>query len=469
MSRIHFSIAEATLYEGDCLEVLAGLPDSSVDAVVTDPPYGLANTTPRQVAETLVRWINGERDYLPGGTGFMGKAWDAFVPPVAVWDECLRVLKPGGHALVFAGTRTVDLMGLALRLAGFDIRDSLTWMYAAGFPKSLDIGKAIDRAAGAEREVVGDKLDRPGYYLNGHDSGTGAFGKGLSSSTPSSRLAAALVTTPATDAAQQWDGFGTALKPSHEPILLARKPLEGTVAQNVLRWGTGGLNIDGCRVGSGGQLRWERPRDMGYRGGSDAGQVRALHSDEGRWPPNLLLTHSADCAETCALDCPVRMLDDQSGETADGVSVGRNRGPERKETSARAAPKRVQQIDVTYGGYGGASRFFPQSRTDSFCYTAKAPSRERPRGRDDGIAHPTVKPLEVMRWLVRLVTPPGGLVLDPFAGSGTTGEAALLEGARALLIEREPAYLNLVVQRLTRQRDPVAHAEATGTEGEGLW
>ena len=150
---IHYTDASITLHHGDCLDVLRDLPDCSVDAVVTDPPYGLANTDPAHVAETITRWVNGERDYLPGGSGFMGKAWDAFVPPVAVWDDCLRVLKPGGHVLAFAGSRTVDLMTLGLRLAGFDIRDSVAWLYGSGFPKSLDVSKAIDKAAGAEREV----------------------------------------------------------------------------------------------------------------------------------------------------------------------------------------------------------------------------------------------------------------------------------------------------------------------------
>ena len=144
----YYSDDLVTLYHGDCLDVLADLPDASVDAVVTDPPYGLANTSPAQVAEAVTRWTNGERDYLPGGRGFMGKAWDAFVPPVAVWDECLRVLKPGGHMLVFAGSRTVDLMGLAVRLAGFDIRDQLQWLYGSGFPKSLNVSKAIDKTGG---------------------------------------------------------------------------------------------------------------------------------------------------------------------------------------------------------------------------------------------------------------------------------------------------------------------------------
>ena len=182
-----------TIHHGGALDVLRAMPDESVHSIVTDPPYGLSNTDPRHVAETIARWGSGDREYVPSGRGFMGKEWDAFVPPVAVWDECLRVLKPGGHLLAFAGSRTADLMGLAIRLAGFEMRDSLAWIYGSGFPKSHDVGKS-----------------------------TGA---------------------------EQWEGWGTALKPAHEPIIMARKPLaEKTVARNVLAHGTGAINVDACRV-----------------------------------------------------------------------------------------------------------------------------------------------------------------------------------------------------------------------------
>ena len=222
---------------GDCLEVLRSLDDNSVDSVVTDPPYGLSNTKPAQVADVLAAWVTGDTEAVPAKKGgFMGADWDSFVPPPAVWQECLRVLKPGGHMAVFSGARTQDLMGLSVRLAGFEIRDTLGWIYGSGFPKSLDVSKAIDKAAGAEREVLSE---RPAYriggngILNGHSDG-----------------ATAKVTAPATDAAKQWDGWGTALKPAIEPIILARKPLDGTVANNVLAHGVGGLNIDACRVPS---------------------------------------------------------------------------------------------------------------------------------------------------------------------------------------------------------------------------
>ena len=219
----HYTDDRATIYHGDCREVIATLPDCSLDAIVTDPPYEL---------------------------GFMGKRWDAsgIAYDVDLWAECLRVLKPGGHMLAFGGTRTWHRLACAVEDAGFEVRDSLAWLYGSGFPKSLDVSKAIDKAAGAEREVVGDKLDLPGYHLRGHASGTGALGRGISTTTAESRLAAATITAPATDDARTWQGWGTALKPAFEPIVVARKPLTGTVAANVLEWGTGALNIDACRI-----------------------------------------------------------------------------------------------------------------------------------------------------------------------------------------------------------------------------
>lgn len=223
------------IINSDCLSALRDLPDASVDAVVTDPPYGLSNTSPDKVADTICHWVNGNREFIPQGKGFMGKAWDAFVPPVAVWDECLRVLKPGGHMAVFAGTRTQDLMGLAIRLAGFEIRDSVAWLYGSGFPKSLNISKAMDRAAG-KLAPEGQRFTVAGYSHNPEKILHTAPSQGY---TPPA---------PVTDEAAQWQGWGTALKPGHEPIIIARKPFKGTVAQNVLEHGTGGLNIDATRT-----------------------------------------------------------------------------------------------------------------------------------------------------------------------------------------------------------------------------
>jgi len=488
---------EARIIHADCLNAFRDLPDESVHAVVTDPPYGLANTDSPHVVETLSRWFAGERDYLPPGAGFMGKAWDAFVPPPAVWDECMRVLKPGGHLLAFAGTRTLDLMGLSIRLAGFDIRDGITWLYGSGFPKSLDVSKAVDKLDATDErraralefttwmrstgittrqvdEATGTNMG--GHYLTVESQPAVATADLFDKLRPllpevperieelvaqrtvesanyaargvvteltghhSGSLSGATVRvldhgTPATPEAQQWHGWGTALKPASEPIVVARKPLSGTVAQTVLAHGTGALNIDACRVPT--TDHWEA-----------SGVKSATGTEAGRWPANVVLDEYAAAA-----------LDADSGVSKDGIATNRNRSGMRPHTVYGEA--RVPTEDMGYGGEGGASRFFPV-----FKYQAKAPTRERPKV--EGVSHPTVKPLELMRWLVRLVTPPGGTVLEPFAGSGTTVEAALLEGFDVIGIEREVSYLPLIQQRIDRATVALTHDEpAAGMEG--LW
>jgi DNA modification methylase len=347
-----------TLHLGDCLEVMRTLPDCSVHAIVTDPPYGLA---------------------------FMGKRWDYDVPSVEVWGECLRVLKPGGHLLAFAGTRTQHRMAVRIEDAGFEIRDMIAWVYGSGFPKSLDVSKAIDKAAGAEREVVGSKLGRPGMAKDGSNQRQWAAEALLGEK----RLLSTDITAPATPEAQQWAGWGTALKPALEPITMARKPLAGTVAANVLEHGTGALNVDGCRVG----ISKEVPASVSrkapancYGKYAEAGETPGIGGHDpnlGRWPANLIHDGS---------DEPAKLL-------------------------------------------GDAARFF---------YTAKASRADRGHGNN----HPTVKPLDLMAYLCRLVTPPGGTVLDPFMGSGTTIKAALSEGFDAIGIERDPAYYAIAQERL---------------------
>ena len=406
------------VHQGDCLEVMRSLPDASVDAVVTDPPYDL---TARK---------RGGPGVASAG-GFMGKAWDgtgiAFRPDV--WAECLRVLKPGGHLLAFGGTRTWHRLAVAVEDAGFELRDSIAWLYGSGFPKSLDVSKAIDKAAGAEREVVGinpraaqqtAKLDATSY---------GAFA-GTSSD----------LTAPATPDAERWQGWGTALKPAFEPIVVARKPLTCTVAANVLEHGTGALNIAATRVTSGDNL--VRPAIVRHNNdvlgkGLGAG---VQTNPAGRWPTNVVLDgHAADA------------LDQQSGESKSPKPYTRNAmGGEYFGYTVGGAAQ-YGSAEANYGDQGGASRFF-KVISPTFRYQAKAPARERPKV--DGVAHPTVKPLELMRWLVRLVTPPGGVVLDPFAGSGATVEAALLEGFACIAIEREADYLPLIQVRIDRQQQP---------------
>ena len=375
------------IVHGDCLEELKKLEDNSIDAVVTDPPYGLSNTKPAQVADVLKAWVTGDTVSVPAKRGgFMGKDWDSFVPPPAVWEECMRVLKPGGHMAVFAGARTQDLMGLSIRLAGFEIRDTLGWIYGSGFPKSRNIARQMDKTLG-EDVPIGKSFNTAGggereseFANNGHSKAHEQW-------------------SPMSDEAKQWDGWGTALKPAIEPIILARKPLDGTVANNVLTHGVGGLNIDACRVGSDGGTRkgtFPKGKSEGIYGDGINGACEIQDIGAGRFPANVLLDEHA-AAE----------MDEQSGNS---------------------------------------SRFFPV-----FKYQAKAPKKERPViVREDGskIQHPTVKPLELMSWLVTLITPPGGVVLNPFAGSGTTLQAARDKGFDAIGIEQDADYIKLIEKRL---------------------
>jgi DNA modification methylase len=380
---------------GDCLEVLRTMPDASVHAIVTDPPYGLA---------------------------FMGKRWDYDVPSVEVWAECLRVLKPGGHLLAFAGARTQHRMACRIEDAGFEIRDMIAWVYGSGFPKSLDVSKAIDKRGGSVagfeqfRDAVRAAMKRNrvsrsqlqaalrncmlAHYLTAGSQPAvpnlrdyriirdtvqlgsefdALFNDEAEREVVAQQRGAALavapgqnsrrdsisleITAPATPEAQQWAGWGTALKPALEPITVARKPLIGTVAANVLEHGTGAINVDGCRV------------------------------EGDRWPSNLLHDGSHE---------PVSLLSD-------------------------------------------ASRFF---------YTAKATRAER-----QCVTHPTVKPLDLMAYLCRLVTPPGGIVLDPFMGSGTTIKAAISEGFSAIGIERDPAYFAMAEHRMKQAQIGLTFAE----------
>ena len=392
---LHYTDDRVTLYHGDCRDIMEGqLPDNSVDSIVTDPPYEL---------------------------GFMGKGWDGsgIAYNCEVWENAYRILKPGGHLLAFGGTRTWHRLAVAIEDAGFDIRDSIAWHYGSGFPKSLDVSKAIDKRAGAEREVVGS-------YRAAVQSGiTGGFN---ASKADEFGRTTANITAPATPAAQQWQGWGTALKPAHEPIVVARKPLIGTVAENVLTHGTGALNIDGCRIGTDGGTAGATsgPSDGIYGNGLN-GQFSQPVAGLGRWPANVILDESQAAA-----------LDAQSG-----VSVSRAGGSSGTTFTVNGEGAKDRTDDR--GGHndsGGASRFF---------YVAKASKKERPNV--NGVAHPTVKPMALMQYLVRLVTPPGGTVLEPFAGSGTTIEAALNEGFNVIGIEMTDEYLPLIMSRIERYGD----------------
>jgi len=468
-----------TLHLGDCLDVLAGLPDASIDAVVTDPPYNL---------------------------GFMGREFDTIGTAMAFqgwcqrWaSECLRVLKPGGYLLAFGGTRTWHRLSCGIEDAGFDIRDSvadltgregpgLIWAYGSGFPKSHDVSKAIDKMAGAAREVTAEGA----RFGRGSHSNRTRVEQGYRPTELRPDGGAVAITAPATDDAARWAGWGTALKPAWEPIVVGRKPLAGNVAANVLQHGTGALNIDACRVVNGSPVESARgSRRTGGIMGASAPLGGWESAQAGRWPPNVLLGHGEGCRELgtrevqsnghhpsargaggvstsghagqnglnerrpgtetvaeweCCPDCPVAEMDQQSGAAGASAPV---RGSEPSAVARDAYGARARVPGAFHADAGGASRFFPVFR-----YEAKAASSERPRGAD-GTAHPTVKPVNLISWLVKLVTRPGGTVLDPFAGSGTTAEACLVVGFRCVLIEKDPAYAELIRTRLRKDIQPV--------------
>lgn len=499
------------LHHGDCLEVLRTLADNSIDSIITDPPYGLS---------------------------FMGKKWDYDVPSEAIWRECLRVLKPGGHLLAFAGTRTQHRMAVRIEDAGFEIRDMIAWVYGAGFPKSLDVSKAIDARGGASvawfgpwfrkwREDRGITQKQVAALFPSKTGGlTGCVANwelGFNMPTPeqfnlirdtfglpfqsieaaerevigqdtkarSTSGASALptmggetvyqswdITAPATDAARQWQGWGTALKPALEPITVARKPLIGTVAENVLAHGTGALNIDGCRVGwpNGkapeiGTPAWGGPaKKLTAVPGQDGETVeRAEPHQAGRWPANLIHDGSEEV---------LAAFPQAPGQQGDLKETGRPR-PSSGRFGDMAPP------------HAHAARIETDKSAARFFYCAKASRKDRHEGLDDpgsqfkhgttlrqventkttGNNHPTVKPTDLMRYLCRLVTPPGGVVLDPFMGSGSTGKAAVLEGFRFIGIEREAEYLEIARARiqaandnLPRTRDPFEGGCMTSTQ-----
>lgn len=403
------------LFEGNCLEVMATMAENSIDSIVTDPPYEL---------------------------GFMGKSWDSsgVAFNIEVWQEALRVLKPGGHLLAFSGSRTYHRMAVAIEDAGFEIRDQIMWIYGSGFPKSHNIAKAIQKADGVE--PIGFKENENAAFY-----GTGSGGQ--YNLTPRQ-----LFMPPTEGTAAEWDGWGTALKPAHEPIVVARKPLIGTVANNVLTFGTGGLNIDGARVGSD-EMTEGRATPSGsgaYNWNLEKGDAPKLENPAthtGRWPANVIHDGSDEVVEL--------FPDTKSGavkpyvRNKESVNVDFLQGTEQVEKS------------FDYADSGSAARFF---------YCAKASKKDRNEGLDGFEAkqinvrkgdenavftpnnvsaknhHPTVKPTSLMQYLVRLVTPPNGIVLDPFLGSGSTGKAAMYEGFNFIGIELTPEYLPIAKARI---------------------
>jgi site-specific DNA-methyltransferase (adenine-specific) len=459
---------------GDCLELLRGLPANSVDSIITDPPAGIS---------------------------FMGKAWDGDKGGRRQWiawlaeilAECYRVAKPGATLLCWALPRTSHWTGSAIEDGGWEVADCVVHHFGTGFPKSLDIGKAIDKAAGAEREVVGAN---PCYRPNKANHANAIM-------RPVSPGEAEVISAPATDLAREWDGWGTALKPSFEPIIVAMKPCDGTFAANAAKWGVAGLNVDGCRVG----ISEDLPTYTvgAHQGGgasvnpyftrenqqarADAGE-NPRYSPSGRWPPNTLLSHSPGCGpEGCVEGCPVRILGEQSGEA--GWHGGAFHQSHCDLTGkVYGGGSKALKNELFRADTGTAARFFPQFEAEpGFLYCAKAGRREREAGCEglgeaskavqygdglnsatkvrtdeqaaDGVdrggtrnPHPCVKPQALMEWLCRLTaTPTGGVVLDPFSGSGTTGVACANTGREFIGFELDESYATIANAR-------IAHAQA---------
>jgi site-specific DNA-methyltransferase (adenine-specific) len=414
---------------GDCLEVLKTIPDNSVDSVVVDPPYHLTST-------------KGDKK------GFMGKDWDGgdIAFRTEVWSECLRVLKPGGHLLSFSSSRTYHRMAVAIEDAGFEIRDSIMWIYGSGFPKSHNIGKAIDKIQGNEREDLGYNLITPRQREKGSNrvEWTGALERPIDNDVYGKDKRSLLERMKVTKGHSDYEGWGTALKPAHEPICMARKPLsEKSIAENVLKWGTGGINIDESRVEYSTEdkdnINFDRPRvieknpdwvyDLGITWENP--DVKEYNT-EGRFPANIIFDEEAG-----------KLLDEQSGvsEYNKKRKPGNYKGGHRKEyvgTIDNDIEKKVE--GQFFSDKGVASRFF---------YCPKTSKKER----GEGNVHPTVKPLKLMEYLITLVTPKGGVVMDCFMGSGSTGIAAKNLGFSFIGIEKEQEYFDIAQQRINSSKN----------------
>jgi DNA modification methylase len=434
-------MGEVKLLLGDCLDKLKELEDNSVDSVVTDPPYEI---------------------------GFMGKGWDdsGIANNPELWKEVLRVLKPGGHLLSFSHSRTYHRQAVAVEDAGFEIRDQIMWIYGSGFPKSHNIGKAVDKLEGNEREVVDTKEQ------------TGAKFKEWSNDPNETRWHNQGFNKvdgkqfDITKGNSDWEGWGTALKPAHEPIVMARKPFKGSVAENVLEWGTGGINVDGCRIGTDDKLSrpFNIPKDK-----NTYGEYKQLgnpnnNPEGGRFPANIIFDEEAG-----------KILNEQSGNKK-STKRGAHNNKKTEHTNTYTPPQAMYSDANTYGDEGGASRFF---------YCPKASKKDRNEGCDefeekvstkqfmdgsnnvmhsDGSvrknapilnknSHPTVKPTDLMAYLIRLVTPKGGVVLDPFMGSGSTGKAAVREGMNFIGIEREEEYMEIAKSRIEHEQSKNKHQQ----------
>lgn len=393
MSQKYYQDDYVTLYHGDCLDILRDLPENSIDSVVTDPPYGLATNSSKAIVEVVNAWAGGDKSHIPskGTSKGMGSrfdstvgAWDVFCPPPAIWEQAFRVLKPGGFLLASSAPRMVDVMSISIRIGGFEIWDQIAWIRGGGMPKGYNIGKmitALQRGFSPEASGISRAAHEDGGVL---------------------RL---------TEDGNKWRGWGQRLKPANEPIIVARKPHEGTLAENVLKFGTGGLNIDATRYG-----------DASPSIERKAAQRKVLARGSQYGGAQLYSPFTADIAASRDSDALGRWPTDVALDT------------DAHATMVEEAPQSAPLFPV-------------------FKYSPVAPPRERPSYVNESgetVRHPTVKPLELMRWLVRLVSAPGATILDPFAGTGTTAEACVAEGFKCIAIEREESYLPLIMQRITK-------------------
>jgi len=380
---------------GDCLEEMRTMEDNSVDSIVTDPPYGLS---------------------------FMGKKWDYDVPSIEIWKECLRVLKPGGYLLSFAGTRTQHRMAVNIEDAGFEIRDMIAWVYGSGFPKSHNIGKAVDKLQGNERKVIGEKAGTYADIRRDKETGEADLHGGQATCKPRIKCLETKGNSP-------YEGWGTALKPALEPITVARKPFKGTVANNVLKWGTGGINIDGCRVGTDDKIADttnQNIKNNAYNGDNSKRERDTIYKQnpQGRFPANL--------------------IHDGSDEVVGLFPTSSTTG--KRTTQSQSKNKKQGDSQVGWHEYRSENEYNDSGSAARFFYCAKASKSER----NEGNNHPTVKPVKLMQYLVRLVTPKDGTVLDPFMGSGSTGIACKKEGFDFIGIELAEDYCNIAKTRIEK-------------------
>ncbi len=513
------------IVHGDCVDQMRAMDEASVDSIVTDPPYGLEfmgkdwdAPWKSDVRQTFDGTMADERENpyarskvrngLGASYGAGAEHMQAFQVWCEVWArECLRVLKPGGYLLAFGGSRTYHRLACAVEDAGFEIRDQIMWLYGSGFPKSLDVSKALDKAAGAEREVVGVKAGHEDFVdrTDAHSSGGRSDGwdRPWKQDADAVRMSH-MQTDPSTDAAKQWSGWGTSLKPAHEPIVVARKPLIGTVVANVLQHGTGAMNIDACRVPGEPTPINKLEQWSGFGQKKQPDYVQEINT-LGRWPANVVHDGSEEVVSlfpdvTCG--AMKHEVSEYKGNSTTPFLRGRS-GPSNQHGGGGSAARFFKTVredepyaERTYAENGGTNfamkpgaRRLDEGSAARFFYVAKASQQDRNEGCDqidpkqyshDGRktpidnayqrnasnasnasnAHPTVKPTALMRYLVKLVTPPGGMILDPFAGSGSTGKASVLEGFRFVGIEKDEEYCAIARARIAWAEEESKRGEA---------